>query len=180
MVVAIRSMIHLHPQQRTLRRLNSFLSCSPTTKQVARQVGGEWLAGWIVAAAAVSTVGLYLAEMSGDGKRGREMLHTLSWAPTGRRYWPHTPNQSHLHSLPNDGHGGARDAPQRAGPQVAARHTHARHRPGHGRHCRNEPRVLVPRDRLDHQCLVQVRGWSCWFACFFVCMVRGVPSVCLL
>lgn len=34
--------------------------------QVGKQVGGDWLAGWIVLAAAVSNVGLFLAEMSSD------------------------------------------------------------------------------------------------------------------
>lgn len=87
--LAIRLIIHSSPA--TL--LTPFI---PPQQQVARQVGGEWLAGWIVAAAAVSTVGLYLAEMSGDGERGREMLLTLSWAPTGRRHWPRTPNQSQI------------------------------------------------------------------------------------
>jgi amino acid transporter len=37
-----------------------------TFTEVGREVGGKWLAGWIVLSAAISTVGLFLAEMSSD------------------------------------------------------------------------------------------------------------------
>ncbi len=37
-----------------------------TFTQVAREVGGRWLAVWLVLCAAVSNVGLFLAEMSSD------------------------------------------------------------------------------------------------------------------
>ncbi len=39
---------------------------NPHHDQIGRQVGGDWLAGAIVLSAAVSNVGLYLAEMSSD------------------------------------------------------------------------------------------------------------------
>lgn len=37
-----------------------------TFTEVGREVGGRWLAGWIVLSAAISNVGLFLAEMSSD------------------------------------------------------------------------------------------------------------------
>jgi hypothetical protein len=44
------------------------------------QVGGQWLAGWIVAAAAASSIGQYQAEMSSDSYQ----LQACSTAYPGR------------------------------------------------------------------------------------------------
>ena len=41
---------------------------TPNTPQIARQVGGEWLAGWIVLSAALSNVGLYLVRPKSHSK----------------------------------------------------------------------------------------------------------------